>query len=203
MELLVATGNAGKLREIRLLLAELPLTLVMLADLPGIEVVAENGTTFAENAALKASGYSRQVGTLTLADDSGLEIRALNGAPGVFSARYLGEAATDHERISAVLAQLEDVRDEERTARFVCAVAIADRSGTIIYETEATCNGRIARASRGSGGFGYDPIFIPDGFEQSFAELPAETKNRLSHRGRALVAASKFLASLTARSTAR
>jgi XTP/dITP diphosphohydrolase len=203
MELLVATANLGKLREIQVLLAELPLTFVMLADFPDIEIVAETGTTFAENAMLKARGYAKQASTLTLADDSGLEIQALDGAPGVFSARYLGESATDQERVAGVLAQLKDVPDEERRARFVCAVAIADSTGAIVYETAANCDGRTAPAARGGGGFGYDPIFIPDGFELTFGELPAEIKNRLSHRGRALAAASQFLVSLTACSTAR
>jgi XTP/dITP diphosphohydrolase len=175
----------------------------MLADFPDIEIVAETGTTFAENAMLKARGYAKQASTLTLADDSGLEIQALDGAPGVFSARYLGESATDQERVAGVLAQLKDVPDEERRARFVCAVAIADSTGAIVYETAANCDGRIAPAARGGGGFGYDPIFIPDGFELTFGELPAEIKNRLSHRGRALAAASQFLVSLTACSTAR
>ena len=203
MELLVATGNIGKLREIRALLTGLPLKLVTLADFPEIKIVSEDGTTFAENAALKATKYAHQAGTLTLADDSGLEIDAIDGAPGVFSARYLGEFATYPERISALLAQLKGVPREKRTARFVCTIVIADMKGAILYETEARCDGSIAHAPRGTGGFGYDPVFIPDAFEQTFGELPADVKNGISHRGRALLAAREFLASLTATSTAR
>ena len=203
MELLVATGNVGKLREIQALLAEAPITLVTLADFPGIEVVSEDGTTFAENAALKAAGYASQASTLTLADDSGLEIEALNSAPGVFSARYLGEFATYAKRISGLLAQMKDLPDDKRKARFVCALVIADRNGEILYKTQATCEGRIAPAPRGDGGFGYDPVFIPDAFDQTFGELSEDVKNRISHRGRAFATARQFLASLTAASAAR
>lgn len=201
IELLVATGNAGKLREIRALLGDLPITLLSLADSPNIEGVAETGVTFAENAALKALGYGRQAGVLTLADDSGLE-GALAGAPGVRSARYLGEDASYADRMSALLTALKDVKDEARTASFVCALAIASDQQEMLYTTEGTCEGRIADAPRGSGGFGYDPIFIPRGFTQTFGELSADIKNGISHRGRALVKARQFLASLTVTSAA-
>ena len=199
-KLLVATGNAGKLREIRALLSDLPLTLLGLADFPAIDEVAETGTTFAENAALKALGYARQTGVLTLADDSGLEVDALAGAPGVRSARYLGERASYADRINALLAALKDVKDESRTARFVCALAIASNEQELLYTTEAMCEGRIADAPRGSGGFGYDPVFIPEGFSQTFGDLPAEIKNGISHRGRALAKARQYFGSLTASS---
>ena len=202
-ELLIATGNAGKLREIRTLLGDLPLTLLTLADFPGIEGVAETGSTFAENAALKALGYARQSGALTLADDSGLEVDALAGAPGVRSARYLGENASYADRISALLAALKDGDDDERSARFVCALVIGLPNQEILYTTQATCEGRIADAPRGSGGFGYDPVFMPHGFTQTFGELPADLKNEISHRGRALVKARQFIASLTASSAGR
>lgn len=201
-KLLIATGNAGKLREIRALLCDLTITLLSLADFPTVEEVAETGSTFAENAALKAIGYARQAGVLTLADDSGLEVDALGRAPGVRSARYLGEDASYADRMNALLAAVKDVKDDARTARFVCALAIASADQEILYTTERTCEGRIADAPRGGGGFGYDPIFIPDGFTQTFGELSAEIKNRLSHRGRALADARKFLASLTVPSAA-
>lgn len=196
-ELLVATGNAGKLREIHALLDDLPIKLVSLADFPTIEEVAETGSTFVENAALKALGYARQAGVLTLADDSGLEIDALGGAPGVRSARYLGGHASYVDRMNALLTALQAANDVARTARFVCALAIASDQQELLYTTEGTCEGRIAASPRGSGGFGYDPIFLPEGFTQTFGELSADIKNGISHRGRALAEAHQFLASLT------
>ena len=199
-ELLVATGNAGKLREIRALLGDLPITLVSLADFPTIEEVAETGSTFVENAALKAFGYARQSGVLTLADDSGLEVDALDGAPGVRSARYLGDHASYVDRMNALLSALKTANDDARTARFVCALAIASAKQEMLYTTEGTCEGRIADSPRGSGGFGYDPVFMPQGFTQTFGELPDTIKNGISHRGRALAKAHQFLASLTATS---
>ena len=202
IELLIATGNAGKLREIRALLCDLPITLLSLADVPTVEEVAETGSAFGENAALKALGYARQAGVLTLADDSGLEIDGLGGAPGVRSARYLGDHASYADRMNALLAAVKDVKGGARTARFVCALAIASEKQKMLYTTEATCEGRIAEAPRGSGGFGYDPFFIPQGFTKTFGELPADIKNGISHRGRALAEARQFLASLTATSAA-
>ena len=201
-ELLVATGNAGKLREIRTLLGDLPITLLSFADFPTIEEVAETGSTFAENAALKALGYARQARALTLADDSGLEVDALGGAPGVRSARYLGEHVSYADRITALLTAVKDVENDSLTARFVCALAIAAPNQEMLYRTQATSEGRIADAPRGSGGFGYDPIFLPHGFNETFGELPTDIKNAISHRGRALAKAREFLASLTATSAA-
>jgi len=202
-ELLVATGNAGKLQEIRAVLCDLPITLLGLADFPAIEEVAETGSTFAENAARKALGYARQAGVLTLADDSGLEVDALGGAPGVRSARYLGEQVSYSERLSALLTALKNVKDDARNARFVCALTIASSNQEILFTTQGTCEGRIADAPRGSSGFGYDPVFMPKGFTQTFGELPADIKNKISHRGRALADTSQFLASLTVTSAAR
>jgi XTP/dITP diphosphohydrolase len=202
-ELLVATGNAGKLREIRVLLRDLPIRLLSLTDFLAIEEVAETGSTFAENAALKALGYARQARLLTLADDSGLEVDALGGAPGVRSARYLGEGVSYSDRIDALLTAVKNLKEDERTARFVCALAIASHDQQILYTTQATCEGRIAGASRGSRGFGYDPVFMPMGFTETFGELSADVKNRISHRGRALEKARQFLASLTGTSAAR
>lgn len=201
-KLLVATTNAGKLCEIRAALRDLPITLLSLADFPTIEEVAETGSTFAENAALKALGYARQAGVLTLADDSGLEVDALARAPGVRSARYLGEHSSYSDRMNVLLTALKAAKDEARTARFVCALTIASPNQEILFTTQATCEGRIADAPRGSGGFGYDPVFIPDGFDRTFGELSAEIKNGISHRGRALADASQFLAPLTATSAA-
>jgi len=195
--LLIATNNEHKLRELRSLLVNFPLELLSLTDFRNIESVAETGSTFAKNAALKASGYARQARVLTLADDSGLVVDALAGRPGVHSARYVRPDATYPERIASLLAELERTADSDRTARFVCAMAVAADGGQILFATEKSCEGRIDKAPRGMGGFGYDPIFVPDGFDQTFAELTAETKNRISHRGLALAAVREFLVSLT------
>ncbi len=197
-QLLIATSNAGKLRELRPLLAPLPLGLLSLVDIPKIEPVEETGSTFIQNASLKAAGYACQAQVLTLADDSGLVVDALGGSPGVRSARYLGSNASYPDRIRSLLAELDEVGDQDRTARFVCAMAIASEAGELVFVTEKACEGRIAASPKGSGGFGYDPIFIPNGYAQTFAELSAETKNQISHRGQALSAARDFLASLTA-----
>ena len=190
--LLIATSNAGKLRELRSLLVDLPLELLSLSDFPNIESVEETGATFAENASLKAAGYARQARVLTLADDSGLVVDALQGRPGVHSARYLDPGATYHKRIASLLAELESFADPDRTARFVCAMTLASGNGAVVFATEKSCEGYIDKAPRGTGGFGYDPIFIPDGFHQTFAELSSETKNRISHRGLALAAVREF-----------
>jgi non-canonical purine NTP pyrophosphatase (RdgB/HAM1 family) len=202
-QLLIATSNEGKLRELRSLLAGLPLELATLTDFPDIKSVDETGSTFAENASLKASGYARQAKALTIADDSGLVVDALGGQPGVLSARYIQPDASYPERITSLLRELENSRDPNRSARFVCAMAVATSAGEIIFVTEKSCEGRIAAAPRGNGGFGYDPIFIPDGYDGTFAELPAETKNLISHRALALEAARGFIASLTVLRTDR
>jgi XTP/dITP diphosphohydrolase len=195
--LLIATSNAGKLQELKRLLADSPFELLSLADFPNIQEVEETGTTFIENVSMKASGYARQARVLTLADDSGLEVDALGGAPGIHSARYLDADATYPNRIRSLLAEIEKTRDPNRGGRFVCAVAVASKTGNIDFVNEQACEGWIAAAPRGTGGFGYDPIFIPDGYSQTFAELSVETKNQISHRARALSAAREFLVSLT------
>ena len=193
-ELLIATRNDGKLDEVRLILHDLHnLSLRSLHDFPESTEVEETGATFAENAALKASAYALQTGKWTLSDDSGLEVDALGGAPGVFSARYAGEGATDAERIELLLSELGRTRDAERRARFVCAISIASPAGEIIDISTGICEGRIAHAPRGHQGFGYDPVFIPEGYEQTFGELTAEEKKALSHRARALSATRALL----------
>jgi XTP/dITP diphosphohydrolase len=194
-ELVIATTNQGKLREVRDILGNLRFKLSTLRDYPNLEPVAETGTTFAENAALKACDYARQTGLLTLADDSGLEVRALRGTPGIYSARYLGEATSYTERIQAILSALETHQD--RAARFVCVIVIAAPDGTPLHTSTGICEGHIANSARGQGGFGYDPIFIPDGHDRTFAEIPSQFKNRISHRARALRSAREFLESLT------
>lgn len=192
-ELLIATSNQGKIAELRLLLASLPLRLRSLAEFPDIADVEETGTTFSDNAILKASAYARQTGLRALADDSGLEVEALNGAPGVFSARYGGASLTDSERVERLLKELSRFAPLERRARFVSVIAIADSQGQIINISTGKCEGQIAHAPRGTQGFGYDPVFIPDGFEQTFGELPSEIKQNISHRALAFQDARSFL----------
>lgn len=193
--LLVATHNAGKLREVRQILEPDGWKVLSADDVEDLPDVEETGTTFEENATLKARAAASRTGLPALADDSGLEVDALDGAPGVFSARYAGPDATDADRIAKLLAQMEKTTDTERRARFVCAIAACRPDGTC--ETlRATCEGTIVQAPRGDGGFGYDPVFLPDGENQTFAELPAEKKNAISHRGRALARLSELLGRL-------
>ena len=192
-ELLVATGNAGKVRELSLLLADAPLRLRLLSEFPHIPEAEETGKTFADNATIKALHYSSQSELLTLSDDSGLVVDALGGAPGVYSARYAGTGATYAERMARLLYELAATGDGERRARFVCVIALADPSTGSLNTFEGTCEGRIAHAPRGTGGFGYDPIFIPEGYAQTFGELPDEIKHNISHRARALTKAVGFL----------
>jgi XTP/dITP diphosphohydrolase len=195
-ELLIATMNAGKIREFAILLAPLALRLRGLDEFPDIREVAETGATFADNAVLKATGYARQTQIWTLADDSGLEVEALNGAPGVLSARYAGPQASDAQRIELLLDELARTNDTQRRARFTSIIAIADPDGQVVQVAQGLCEGRLARAPRGTNGFGYDPIFIPEGYRQTFGELPDEVKKSISHRARALAVASSFLQGL-------
>ena len=201
--LLVATRNQGKLRELRQLLGDLPLVMLGLDDFPTIQTVPETGTTFVENASLKASGYATQGHILTLADDSGLEVDALGGAPGVLSARYAGEAASDAVRIEKLLAELSSMAVENRSARFVSAIAISSGEGSIVNISTGTCEGHIDSAPHGEHGFGYDPVFIPRGYTATFAELAPTVKHRISHRARALLGAVDYLRALTSGSGGR
>jgi len=185
--LVIASGNAGKIGEFAALLAELPLQIRPQPE--GLEV-EETGSTFAENARLKASAVALASGSWSLADDSGLAVAALNGAPGVLSARY---APTDAERIARLLAELAVANQErsalglapERSARFSAALAVADPSGAIRIEVEGHCPGLILEAPRGAGGFGYDPVFLVPEAGLTFAEMDKATKARIGHRGRA------------------
>jgi len=201
-QLLIATRNSGKMREFRALLAELSIELCDLNSFPQIATVEETGSTFVDNAALKATGYARQTGVMTLADDSGLEVEALGGAPGVLSARYAGPAATDSTRLEKLLCELSTLNAPNRAARFVSVVAIADSTGKIVNVSSGQSTGTITAIPRGENGFGYDPVFLPDGFDRTFGELPAEVKNQISHRARAFKGAANFLRSLTLRSSA-
>lgn len=198
-KLLIGTGNDGKLREIKSILGNVPYDVVSLADFNNLETPEENGATYNANATLKAVSYAKQTGLLTLADDSGFEVEALNWEPGVISARYAGDNASDADRRSRLLSEFSKTGSENRTARFVCFVAIAYPAQLerpyIMSLTEGVCQGKIIDIARGAGGFGYDPLFVPDGYDLTFAELPEDVKNRISHRGRALGKAREFLLS--------
>jgi len=188
LKLLVATNNPGKVREFEELLVGLPFEVTFPAR-EGIALeVEESGATFEDNARLKALAFARASGLPTLADDSGLEVDALGGAPGVWSARYAGPGAGDADRYQKLLNALAAVPDVRRTARFRCVVALAWPDGAV-RTAEGRCEGQIGWAPRGEHGFGYDPVFIVDGFGgQTMAELPPEIKNRISHRARAVQA---------------
>ncbi len=191
--LLIATGNQHKLVEYRALLGDLPFELVSLRDVGITDEVEETGTTFEANARLKAEAYSQRSGLVTLADDSGLEIAALNGAPGIHSARYGGVKGAD--QLALVLKQLDGRPFHERMARFVCVIAITV-PGKPSQVVEATLPGVIEFEPKGTHGFGYDPIFYLLDYGVTMAELPADEKNRISHRGQAALKARALLLEL-------
>lgn len=197
--LLIATRNRGKLREFQELLADLPVKLLSLDDFPFIPEVEETGETFTENALLKAQAYSAQTGHWTLADDSGLEVDALGGAPGVYSARYAGVAANDERRRAKLLLELSRTSGEERRARFICVIALVDSTGLQAQTFDGVCEGWIASEPKGTEGFGYDPIFVPDGYDKTFGELMPTTKKEISHRAQASKAVHTFLLNLLSR----
>lgn len=191
--LLIATSNPGKIVELKNMLRDLDCLVVGFADLlqtpPSIE---ETGQTFAENAMLKAEHYHKLTGLTALADDSGLEVDALGGRPGVYSARYGGEGMSSAEQMDMLLNEMKEIPGERRTARFICSIALVGNNLKRIFE--ATCEGSIAMSPTGSKGFGYDPIFIDAELGRSFAELTREQKAARSHRGKALSQAREFLA---------
>ncbi|MCB2154109.1 RdgB/HAM1 family non-canonical purine NTP pyrophosphatase [bacterium] len=182
-DLLIATGNAHKVEEIQQILAGLDVTWHTTKEWPDGPDPVEDGSTYAANAAIKARAWAEHTGMWTLADDSGLEVDELAGDPGMHSARY---APTNDERIAKVLMKMSEVEDpEDRTARFVCAAVLVGPDGAEIIR-RGFLNGRIATEARGEGGFGYDPIFVPEGEERHLAELSEDEKNEISHRGRAM-----------------
>jgi len=192
MRLLIATHNPGKKREYTSLLKGLDLELVTLDELGITTAIKEDGASYAENALLKARGYATATGLPTLADDSGLEVDALDGAPGLRAARFAGPGATDEQRYLLLLERLRGLPDQQRTARFRCVIALAWPDGRA-ETTEGTCEGRIIREPRGKHGFGYDPVFYVPEYGCTMAELPPEIKNRISHRARAAEAAREIL----------
>ncbi len=197
-EILIATKNVGKVKELREFLSDLNIGLKDLTEFANSEEVAETGETFLDNAVLKAKGYSTAAKMWSIADDSGLEVEALGGAPGVLSARYAGVSATDDQRINKLLRELENTDNKRRQARFVCAMAVSDENGVVKFTTEGICNGRIAVKSQGTKGFGYDPVFIPEGFDTTFGQLADKIKQNLSHRAKAIREIIGFLSSFTA-----
>jgi len=191
-KLLLATNNKGKAREYRNLLRGIPFDIVLPAEEGIIAEVEETGTSYEENASLKAEASAKPSGLLTLADDSGLEVDALGGEPGIRSARYAGEKATDTDRNNYLLEKLKDIPENKRTARFVCVIAIAIPGGKLtLFRGE--CRGVITTEPRGTQGHGYDPVFYVPELQKTMAELPIEEKNRVSHRARAAEKARAFL----------
>jgi XTP/dITP diphosphohydrolase len=200
-DLVIGTHNRKKGIELAELLAPWGFSVVTLADVPDAIEVVENGDTFAANAALKATQQARHLGRWVLADDSGLEVDALGGAPGVYSARFVGLNATDVDNNRHLLEQLRDVPLENRTARYVCHVTVADPTGAIRAESHDVCGGRIRFEASGANGFGYDPLFEVVEYHRTYGELGTAVKRALSHRSRALRAILPQLRALAAGST--
>lgn len=184
-KMIFATGNEGKMREVRMILGDLGAEILSLKE-AGIQAEAEeNGTTFEENAVIKAKEIMEKTGALVLADDSGLEVDALNGEPGIYSARYMGHETSYHIKNKNLIERLEGKTGEERSARFVCAIAACFPDGRVLT-TRGTMEGQIGYEEKGENGFGYDPIFYLPEYQCYSGELPLEEKNKLSHRGKAL-----------------
>ena len=195
--IVLATKNKGKIKEMRELLAPMNIEVLSLADFLPVDDAEENGATFAENAMLKARYYFAHTGTLCLADDSGLEVDALGGRPGVYSARYSGEDATDAANNAKVLREMEGIEKDKRTARFRCAMALVGEG--IELTTDGTCDGALLTEERGQGGFGYDPIFYVPKFDRTLAEMSSEEKNSISHRGAAVRKMADLIAEMMAK----
>ncbi len=184
-KIVLGTKNKDKLRELQSLMKGTKIQVLSLADFPHCPEAHENGRTFEANARKKARAYSRHTEMLTLADDSGLMVNALNGKPGVYSARFAGPRCTYQDNNRKILSLLKNKPASKRVAKFVSVIAIYE-NGKFIKAVKGECRGRIAFSGRGQNGFGYDPVFIPNGFSKTFAELPRAAKNKISHRGKAL-----------------
>ncbi|MEA1962102.1 MAG: XTP/dITP diphosphatase [Bacillota bacterium] len=194
-QLLIATRNKHKKKEIQEIIDGLNIELLGLDDVDELPEIIEDGQTFEENAIKKASVTAKLTGITTLADDSGLVVDVLSGQPGIYSARFAGLNADDEKNNQKLLGMMDQVDQDQRTARFVCVVALATPEGKT-QTVEGRCEGKIATNPHGADGFGYDPLFIPEGFEQSFAQLGADAKNLISHRGIALAAIRPILEAL-------
>jgi XTP/dITP diphosphohydrolase len=194
-DLLLASQNPGKLHEMRHLVEGLPFRVLGPRDVGIVDAPDEPGSTFLENARLKALHYAERSGLLSVADDSGISVDALGGEPGLYSSRFGGEGASDLDRNRLMLSRLAGVPEAGRGARFTCAVAVA-RGGEVLFETEERVEGRIAPEMRGANGFGYDPLFFYPPFGKTFGEVPREQKDRVSHRGKAFARLREFLSTL-------
>ena len=188
MQITLGTGNEHKVFEINEIVKEQGYKKIVFKAVEGDFNPIENGSTFEENSLIKAKEGARLSGMLTLADDSGLCIEALNGAPGLYSARYAG---TQDEKIARILKELDG--QENRKAKFVCYMTLVDKDGNTIHTTKGECHGQIIKERKGSNGFGYDPIFMPDGYDITLAEMSEDGKNKISHRGKALTQMLKFI----------
>jgi XTP/dITP diphosphohydrolase len=195
MPLLLGSSNPGKLREMHELLAGMPYRVLSPADVGLRGAPEETGTTFMENAILKARHYAEKSGLLAVADDSGLSVDALGGGPGLYSSRFGGEGATDDDRNRLLLERLEGLPPERRGARFTSAV-VAARDGRVLFQAEESVEGRIVEAPRGPNGFGYDPVFFYEPFGKTFGEVSGAEKDRVSHRGKSFARLREFLRSL-------
>ena len=195
IDLLLASQNPGKLAEMRQLVEGMPFRVAGPKDLGITEAPDETGASFVENAILKARYYSRRSGLLTVADDSGIAVDAMNGEPGLHSSRFGGEGASDDDRNRLLLERLRGVPPERRGARFTSAVAVV-QGGEVLFQATETVEGRIAEEARGPNGFGYDPLFFYPPFGKTFGEVPREQKDRVSHRGKAFARLRAFLAGL-------
>lgn len=192
MRIVIATKNEGKIREIKRILEPENGEFLTFRDFKDWPQVEENGSTFKENAIIKAQAVSSFTGLPVLADDSGLEVDVLGGEPGVMSARYAGPRCSTRDNNAKLLEKLEGIPSQKRIARFRCVAVFAGNNGTLLL-AEDNCGGYIALEPRGSGGFGYDPLFVPDGYNKTIAQLSAEEKNKISHRGKAFRALKKQL----------
>ena len=185
MKLFIATSNLNKVQEMKEILSEFDIEILSKEDVGDLPEVEEDRGTFAGNALKKAKTIQQEVGLPTIADDSGLSVEALNGQPGVYSARFAGEDATDQENNRKLLGLLSGLEDNRRRAHFICVMAFIDEDGNEEI-VEGKCHGEIGFEPQGVNGFGYDPLFIPDGYQKTFAQLNSEVKNKISHRAKAL-----------------
>ncbi|MCP3741262.1 XTP/dITP diphosphatase [Rossellomorea sp. BNER] len=201
-KVIIATKNQGKAKEFKRMFAPLNYDVLTLLDMPEVKDIEETGLTFEENAILKAEGVAKQLNSLVISDDSGLVVDALEGRPGVYSARYAGEEKNDEANIDKVLSELTDIPGGDRTARFYCVLAVAG-PGIETKTFTGTCEGDILRERRGTNGFGYDPIFFVKEKQKAMAELRPEEKSEISHRGNALRLLEKNLPSLIHKDDAR
>jgi XTP/dITP diphosphohydrolase len=192
MDLVIATSNQHKLKEFKAILKGFPLTILSLKDFPDIPAVVEDGKSFYENALKKALTVARHTDKITVADDSGIEVDALDGKPGVYSARFAGEDATDEANNTKLLKELEGVSSDKRGACFTCVLVIAQPDGETAF-VEGACRGTIIHEARGEYGFGYDPLFLVPEYDKTFSEITPEEKNKISHRARALEKLLKIL----------